>query len=436
MKFDPKVFLTNDVKLKRGFSIFGLLAIFAVGFVPVRGLLVLLLNNHSFTSLIYSATLAAILLISLVGIKLSFSSRDLNFPGVVSKLLLTNLVLYLVWLLPVLVINPIIDWVTAPVYLAFMPYLVYLFRLVKVETMTKIIAFVTIIISLSVIWDFVEMNIMLDRYDIAFARQELLRPDNFEAIGRNEALIRPNGLTGSRPHDASNLLAMFFVFWVVKYFFVKTGNRFFTLFLILLSGVSMLATQVASNIIASFLVLALVLPYGFSKQPKNIPYLGIFITTILLIYVFGSYPLLFDALMSGFQRAGSEGDWEGITIFQLNGITDLIITFFLGHAGSFHLFHAAEVTEFAIIRMIFEQGIIHFIVLMLLFCYPYKLFVRNRKKIQPIVLPFVAGFSVGLVSLWHYGSVFRITNGVIFWAMWAQAIVLIQNKKADAGNVG
>ena len=65
--------------------------------------------------------------------------------------------------------------------------------------------------------------------------------------------------------------------------------------------------------------------------------------------------------MSGFQRAGSDGDWDGILLFQVNDIIPLILTSFIGHAGSLGLFHAGEVTEFAIIRMVFEQGIIHFL---------------------------------------------------------------------------
>ena len=78
--------------------------------------------------------------------------------------------------------------------------------------------------------------------------------------------------------------------------------------------------------------------------------------------------------------------------------------------------------------MIFEQGIIHFIVLLTLFCYPFKLFIKSKEKVAPILLPFLGAFSVGLVSLWHYGSVFRITNGVIFWGLYAQIIVLVQTK--------
>lgn len=428
MNLNTKRFIAVDVKVNQKIKIFGLLAVFVVGFIPVRGLLVLLMNDKQFTSIIYSGTLLITLIISFIAIKQSINPHRVNFSSIVANLLFINLVFYFIWLLPILFLNPISDWLMAPIYLGFMPYLVFLFRLIKLELFIKILAFVTLIIAISVIWDFVEMNIMLDRYEIAFARQELLRPDNFEAIGRNDVLVRPNGLTGSRPHDASNLLAMFFVFWVLKYFFVKSSNKLFTILLILLSGVAMLATQVASNIIAAFFVLTVILPYGFAKQPKNIPFIGIGIVTILLIYIFAANPLIFDALMSGFQRAGTDGDWEGITIFQVGNISDFLVSFFVGHAGSLQLFHAAEVTEFAIIRMIFEQGIIHFILLIALFCYPFKLFFKSKEKLNPILLPFLGALAVGLVSLWHYGSVFRITNGVIFWGLYAQIIVLVQSK--------
>uniref|UniRef100_UPI0040477746 hypothetical protein n=1 Tax=Algoriphagus sp. TaxID=1872435 RepID=UPI0040477746 len=429
-----KKFLAGDIKANQKTKLFLLLAILVVGFIPVRGLLVLLINDKQFTPVIYSGTLLITVFISFIAIKQSFSPKKFNLPNKIFYILLINLIFYFIWLLPVLFFNPVLDWLMAPIYLGFMPFLIFLFRLIDIQFFIKILAFVTIIIAVSVIWDFVEMNILLDRYEISFARQELLRPDNFEAIGRNDDLVRPNGLIGSRPHDASNLLAMFFVFWVLKYLFVNSSNKFFVTLLLLLSGTAMLASQVASNIIAAFFVLSIILPYGFIKHSKNIPFIGVGIVTITLFYSLTANSLIFDALMSGFNRAGPEGDWEGMTIFQVKKISDLLVTFLFGHAGSLHLFQAGEATEFAIIKIIFEQGIIHFIILLILFFYPYILFLKSKEKFAPIVLPFLGAFSVGLVSLWHYGSVFRITNGVIFWGLYAQIIVLFQIKNSINNN--
>lgn len=396
--------------------------------ISVRGLLVLFIGRKDYTNYIYYTTLFIALFLSKFGFELSRKKDFSAPPRDLQNLLKYNFIFYAIWLLPVLIFNPAIDWLTAPLYLAILPYIVFIFYYLDIKIFYKILSFVSIIIALSVIWDFVELNILIDRYDIAFARQELLRPDNFEAVGRNDMLVRPNGITGSRPHDASNLLSMFFVFWFTKYLFEKSKNKLSIIILILLTGIALLATQVASNIIAAFFVLFFIIPYGFFKYPKNIPYIGIFLTSVLLIYLFASNPLYFDALMSGFQRAGSDGDWDGILLFQVNDIIPLILTSFIGHAGSLGLFHAGEVTEFAIIRMVFEQGIIHFLLILFILFYPLYLIYKNKIKITTNMLPLIAALLVGILSLWHYGSLFRITNEVLFWAFYGILVSMIKKQ--------
>jgi len=98
-----------------------------------------------------------------------------------------------------------------------------------------------------------------------------------------------------------------------------------------------------------------------------------------------------------------------------------------GHAASFHLFEAGEITEFAIIRTFFEQGVFHFLILMTFLCYPYFIVIKKSKYIQPLLIPFLGAFSVGLLSLWHYGSLFRITNEIIFLIFFVQIIALLKN---------
>ena len=90
------------------------------------------------------------------------------------------------------------------------------------------------------------------------------------------------------------------------------------------------------------------------------------------------------------------------------------------------MFHAAEVTEFAIIRMVFEQGIIHFLLILFILFYPLYLIYKNNIQITTIMLPLISALLVGILSLWHYGSVFRITNEVLFWAFYGILVSMIR----------
>lgn len=392
--------------------------------IPCRGLIIIILNNKSFANIIYSITFLFAFAICLYGLRLSLNeNQKLITSKKIRQLLFANLVLNIIWAIPIILFKPVIGTLMDPIYLSIFPFLIYVFANINIKNLKQIFIILTIVISGGILWDFIELNILFNRHEIAIARQELLRPE-FESIGKNDGLFRPNGITGSRPHDAANLLSMFFVYWFTL-FFLEKKNNVINILLILLTTISLLCTQVISNIIAAFFVEFIIILYLIFILRKNIFFkLLLLISPVIILIV--KYPGLITIFNSSFDRAGSSGDWDGMFLGLKNADTfSFVLTFFIGHCGSLELSHAASILEFSILRMLFEYGIIHYLVIISLLLYPLNMLSKNKLIHNNIFyLPLIAVILVGIVSLWHYGSVLRITNTIIFWACYSKIIRL------------
>ena len=73
-------------------------------------------------------------------------------------------------------------------------------------------------------------------------------------------------------------------------------------------------------------------------------------------------------------------------------------------------------TEIAFLKDIFEKGIIPACFLFYILIYPFFVFLRTKAL---KLIPCLASISFAFISLVHYGSLFRVTNFVLFFIFYS-----------------
>ena len=80
-------------------------------------------------------------------------------------------------------------------------------------------------------------------------------------------------------------------------------------------------------------------------------------------------------------------------------------------------------TELAFVKILFEYGILHTIIIFLLLSMPCILYLFKKHYMNKLeIFPYVIAIFIGFLTLWHYGSVVRTTNIFGFFAIYGQFI--------------
>jgi hypothetical protein len=424
---------TDDYSARLTFlSVF---ALFVLVFSVTRGLVPLLTQSARLASPAYYTATSLGIGLSCYGIYEALF-RNSNAIGVwPRRLLIANLLLHLYWMGPLIVLRPNMEVLTGLVYTGVLPFSIYAFTKIREKILVSALVLLTIVVAGFVIYDFIALNTLLipDGASRAFERQLLLRPE-FTGFSRTGILLRAGGLLSATnasgsllPHDSGNMLAIFMTFWLAILF--QPGSRKSLPALLAIAAlIALLFTQSASNIIAGlvgvFFILAAHLGIA-SSTAVLVPFLAILAAAIIAIFGFIYYELDIDMLWGWAARFGSEGDWEGMTHFELvNPWLDLF-TMLFGHGQTLNLTQL-QIVEQGIIKILVEFGLVHWIVLMSLLIFPIvHFFSRGARMYRHRAVPYVAAILVGVLSLWHYSSVLRATNIFVFFALYAQALRIL-----------
>jgi hypothetical protein len=358
--------------------------------------------------------------------KIVYSSSPL-ITKPVRYLLILNLILTLYWLLPLLIFIPSTNLLVGLAYKCWLPFAVYAFIKVPEKKLIQIFKIITLVVAGFIFLDFISLNTTLipNGYNLTIARYKLLRPE-FITMSRTGIFLRPNGILGEGylPHDSANLLAIFSVYWLALSFHPQKGN-FIVFLLAVISIITLLLTQSASNIIAGFVGLLFVL-FTYRRNvfslKNNLKLILLFLPLCTWIYTKYSEGLSMLWVWNN-RISASSGDWEGMVHFGSSSFGANLFSFLFGYGQTLEISEVGGEAEQAFIKAIFEYGILHASIFHLFLFAPVIIYIINRANLNKMdIFPYVIAIFVGFLSLWHYGSILRTTNILIFFSMYGQVI--------------
>ena len=407
----------------------GLISAFALTvlvFSVTRGLVPILTKNASLATPTYFTAAILGVLLSCYGLNAALFTNSREIGKLLRTLLVINLLFFLVWLIPVVILRLEFNSISEIIYIGLFPFSIYALIKIPEKIIIPTLSFLTLVIAAFVILEFIELNTFLipNGHSLAFERQALLRPGVFEAFGKTGYLFRPNGLFGSIPEDVGNILAILFVYWFGMVFIVKRYKLFFYgVAIVTLSA--LFFTSTASNISASLVGATLVLVTNVkNKNKNNLLFNSVISLAVLVILWWASnhYGLNLEIFWKWSFRASGEGDWENMLDFRAGDWLTDTYAYLFGHGATLNISRIATM-EIGTVRWLFEYGLFHSLILFSILLYPVALFLSTKDRDGRLhALPYVAAVTVGVLSTWHYTSLIRTTNIFVFFALYAQAL--------------
>jgi hypothetical protein len=381
----------------------------------LRGAFILFLGLPTYPLTFFSFTLLSIIILGYKSTLISFFKN----PGRLSfllKLIIINLFLGFIWLLADITYGDIIGSISTYLTYFIIPLSVFTFINLNSVKLHKIISFVSFFVAISCIIGFIIMNIFPGPpfgYEVMRIPLTQISPGGETApISHIGSLYRSHGITGHY-HDSGNLLAMSSVYLMGYIFFIR--KNILIVMTTLVSIIGLITTLSTANIIVSALGIFIV---AFFKIDKKIfgRFILLFLVSFSMIFIFTTY-LDYDWIGVFFEQLNPSGEkMTNMAEFGTSSGLENIISIFFGHGMNSGISDLAGITEIGLISMVLNFGILLFIPVFIILAYPIYLFIKSNKNARSKMwVPFVA-FCTGLISLWHYGSVFRSTNIFIFYA--------------------
>jgi hypothetical protein len=385
--------------LGRFFSWF---VIFVFVLTSLRGWVVLNLNMP--TELVYGFSSILVILLSLYGFNCRLRIKNTHLTSL-RNLMLINVLFGCYYVMGTKLLGAVVDF--SVLYMYLLPYMIFLFLRTSPDKIHIGFFLIFIGISFSVIDNF---RISLSGADGLMYLEDYnrkLRPLIFEAMSRTGNYLRVGGYTGSY-HDSANVLGM-----LGSYYYVKSiiDKRIFFMVIATIALVAMMFTQSAANIIIALTTCLIFTTYIAIKKP----FIGIWLLLLTFAIVMTLIVSIFPETLIFTNRIGEDGDWEGMT--NKLGLEMLVSSsFWLGFGYS----TGSEFigTEVAFLKGIIELGVIPAGLLYWILIYPAYIFLSEKSPAFQ-ALPYLAAIVFGFLSLAHYGSLFRVTNIAIFYAMYA-----------------
>lgn len=371
----------------------------------VRGIIVV--NTPAPATSVYWLTAVVLLLLAALGFgeRKRFKSPQLTL---LKNLLMLNLVLGIINVGVDLMLGVGFD--PGSFYLYVAPYVVFLFLRIQPRRLIEAAIVSAVMISYSVATNFWLSLSGPAGLQAVFDYNARLRPDLFLALSRTGEFYRAAGYTGSY-HDSANILGMAASFLAIRFL---TQRQWLDLVLFLATTVCLTLTQSAANIAITIGTVVLFAGYFVFTRPRASTLLAFgaaVLGVIGLVAVFG------DVMRIFISRLGPQGDWAGIKArLGWDWIVTSVPYLIAGHAtayGSKNIY-----TELSVLKILLQLGLIHTLILLWILIYPGYRFAKSKQSC-PAALPSLAAVTFGVLSLLHYGSLFRVTSIFLFFALYS-----------------
>ena len=428
-------------------GILNLIILIALYFISLRGLVVLFFSVNS----IYWVAGALFYLLGAIGIY-KVHICNIHLPARLKKLLYVNFILMAYWTMSEILVGSedAFPLTNSFLLLGVAPFSMILFKNLGEKSIRVFLSVVTVVVSLSVFYDFVQINDFFGfgNLDAAVLRNELLRPSFGGAFGKSNNLYRPVGLLGSIPHHSAQINSMLAVYWFLLSFNIKKYRHFIITFgLFVCSFIAVLLSFVVSNIIAMFVGLGIGLIINvmywtgpkiklviqgvnkFRTNPylkKNISKLFAIVLSIAVIIVFiiwldksGRIPQIIEGITL---RAYPEtGDFENMLDWRMGSLASDLFSFLFGHGAL--VGSIMETMEIGFLGLIFQFGIFVALPFFYLMTYPIGYLLRRNcpfhiRQHTPEVMTILTG----ILTMWHYKSLLQTPNMLVFLVIYSSAV--------------
>jgi hypothetical protein len=402
----------------------------------LRGLIPLLIDGLIETKYIYFFISGIFLIYT------SYSIVTINktlIPIQLKLLLISNLFFYILWL--------VVDFSAEGdpfffISLAIFPFLLVFFFFVPVNTFNKVIFFLIPIIVSAVIIDYLLINSDIFTGNITiygssgestgFELREKLRyliltenvapSHHLNPFNRIDGSFNPTGtsyrsvgLTGDE-HDTSCILVMLSSFLLG----LNTGYTKYKIVLLPLIYLSLFFTAATTNILIAIIIAGIMIIY---KLNKKFLIKLLILTFIGLFFGYTFLPSFMDFLTIPFMKISNKEIMGLMFSKQVeSNFTDELLNILLGHTSNLQISQFGKITEFGVLRVLYNAGLFPFCSLVALWLFPLILFLKTDKYTKNRMLPYVAGFYGGLFTLVHYGSILRTSNIVLFYSFFGMSI--------------
>jgi len=388
-----------------------------------RGLIALLMGGMSTQLVYYGVTIFGVA-VSLLGI----TRKKMQIVGgkKLYQILVVNLLVYIYWIVTDLLLGGGAESILYFLRMALIPFVIYMFLNVDEKLLMRLLFVVSVLVAASCILDFILLNtnIVANGRDWYFWYASAFRQGGMPLGSHIAHVYRATGITGNM-HDSGNLMAILVVFWF-GIIMTRRGLRYVIISMPIFI-VALLMTFSVSNIFAAFAgVVAIIIYQMRFIKLRNI---SVIISVLIVggaIYLLAEYFFNFNwSLITGWTLKLRAVQWKAITTIGASDFWTDFFMFFAGHGFTAKISNIPFITEFAVLRMAYNSGLFTFIISLLLILYPVLCFFKSSRLTRKMMLPAVTAVGVGVLSLWHYGSVFRSTNIFLFYTMFA---IAIQNK--------
>ena len=94
----------------------------------------------------------------------------------------------------------------------------------------------------------------------------------------------------------------------------------------------------------------------------------------------------------------------------------------IGHEGATKMGEFGRITEIGLIRMAWETGLTTILSFFLVLIFPIMLYFSSDAFTKREMFPYFCAITTGILTLLHYGALFRTTNIFIFYALYGACI--------------
>jgi hypothetical protein len=402
---ESKQAVANQLTKHRLGPVASWLIVFVFAFSSLRGWTVLNLNLP--TEFVYGFSSLLLILLALYGFNCRYRFNGRGLPCFRS-LLLINTLMGIWYVLGTLLLGGVLD--VSIFYIYLLPYIVFIFLRVSPSKLQLGFFLILVGISFSVIENYIS-TLSGGGYAYLEEYNTKLRPLVFNALSHTGDYIRVGGYTASY-HDSANILGMLCTYYYIG---AIVDRKIAYIALATIAFFAMTLTQSAANIVLALFTSLIFTIFIWGKKPTV--KIAILLTAIFLI--FALLVLMFPDVLVFTQRVSPEGDWDGM----LNKLgLDILLTpsFWVGFGYSTG--NEFVVTEVAFFKIILELGIIPASLFFFILSYPAYLVLKGKVDSLQL-LPYLAALSFGFLSLLHYGSLLRVTNVAIFYAMYSLFLI-------------
>jgi len=337
------------------------------------------------------------------------------------KIWLVNFTFGLIWLIGGLLIGNFLESVRLFLFYFIIPISVLFFIRAKENYLDRTIYFIALVVSISCIIQFFVSNVFPgDPFGIEIVRPYLMSiipSDQLEIFARIGHLYRSHGITGNY-HDSANILVLVIVYILGKIFY-KNSNAL-SLIICLISIIGLFTTLSLANIIVCLFSVSILSLYSLQGLFKRTFIITLFSLGVVYIFTINLETNSFEEVFNQLNPSGSK--MEAMMSFGNSSFSTSLFSLLFGHGRSNKFSDLGQLSESALIVMLTEFGIFNFITYMMLLCYPLYLFYISNKELRSrMFVPLTVVIS-GLLTLSHYGSLFRSTSIFLFFAFYSIVI--------------